>query len=441
MRYKITALVLALLTGLCLVACGGNEPEELPSGQDIPKETEQKETERLVTVQAGEFVYYSDEIQRALDLLLEDYELTGNPLTEEERAAAAQEIVDEYAIRALIKAQAKKLGIGEPDENTLYDIRTNAQNSYDAYWKKFRDTEEAAGFTDKELTEYLEENGINIDYFFEELLYQYETEKLMEYYKVNVEVTDADVDAFFEENYIQPCKERYENNIPLFEEEVLYGDSYSAYVPEGYRLLHQIVIPVPENILKELKQVEEEASTYAAQAEEAYNKIAELAIAGKDTKQQTELYQSAMDHVDELSVKYGELWQSVLVATNDECDEIYARLQMGESFEDLMALYDPENILIYHEKSQVWSEELMAGARTLINKGDISQPTLCADGVHILCYYDDIPGGEDKLENEEDRTMLRNALIQQRTFDKLKELTEPWAKEFDLVTDLSTLQY
>lgn len=441
MRYKITALILALLTSFCLVACGGSKTEELPSGSELPKETEQKETERRVTVQAGDIIYYSDEIQRNLDLLLEDYELTGNPLTGEERAAAAQEIVDEYSIRALIKAQLKKLGLDEPDKNTLYDMRSDAQTAYDAYWKKFRDSEASTSYTDDELTAYLEENGINIDYFFEELLNQYETEKIMEYYHINIEITDADVDSFYKDNYVQMSRERYENNIPLFEEEVLYGDSYSAYVPEGYRLLHQIVIPVPENILKELKQVEEEANTYAAQAEEAYNKIAELAIEGKDTKKQTELYQSAMDHIDELSVKYGELWQSVLTATNDECDEIYARLQMGESFEDLMKLYDPEDVLFYHEKSQVWSEELMAGARTLINKGDVSQPTLCSDGVHILCYYDDIPGGEDKLENEEDRTMLRNALIQQRTFDKLKELTEPWAKEFDLVTDLSTLQY
>lgn len=434
MRYKIVIPLFALLLCFCMTACASKMPEDIDS-------TDASSEDRQITVKAGDIVFYADQVQRDLNVLIEDYELAGKTLTEEERAAAAQEIVDDYVIRALTKARLKKLGLDKPDENTLYEMRSAAQKSYDEYWQKFRDLDASADYTDDELTVYLEENGVNIDYFFDTLQTEYEMRQLADYYKININISENEIDSFYKENYVDPSRERYENNIPLFEEEVISGGGDSAYVPEGFRILHQIVIPVPDKIRSELTQIESEADAAAKEAEDAYNKIAQLAIDGKSTSQQTEIYRTAMDRIDELNVEYGKLWQSVLTATADECDELYARMLTGESFEDLMKLYDPNNTLIYHAKSQRWSEELMAGAATLKEKGDISQPTLCADGVHILCYYDDIPAGEARLENEEDRSMLRELLVQQRTREKVKKLVEPWGEEFGLVTDLSTLNY
>lgn len=436
MPKKIFVLLIAFLLCFSIVACGKEEPKPATSSQVTPPLSE-----RQIAVQAGDFYYYADQVQRDLDMLLENYELAGVILTEEDRAAAAQETLNGYAIRALVKAQLKKLGLDKIDDNTLYSLRKEAQQSYDAYWQKFRKSDNSAGYSDEELTSYLEENGINIDYFFEELQTNYELQQIMDYYSVEIKVTDDDVDRFYEDTYIQPCRERYENNIPLFEEEVICGDYDSAYVPDGFRILYQIVIPVPEDIRMELTRVENDANAQAKEAEDAYNKIASYVIDGKDTSSLEETYRNAMNHIDELNVEYGRLWQSVLKATSDECDRIYAKLQSGESFEDIMKSYNPDNALIYHPKSQRWSEELMSGAATLKNKGDYSQPTLCSDGVHILYYYEDIPGGETKLENEDDRNYLRELLLQQRSFEALEELTKPWAEEFGLVTNISTLKY
>ncbi|MCQ2511850.1 MAG: hypothetical protein MJ092_00435 [Lachnospiraceae bacterium] len=436
MKERRPALIIALLLCLGITACGKSVPEPASSSQVTPPISN-----RVVAVQAGDFYYYADQVQRDLDMLLDNYELAGVILSEEDRAAAAQETLNGYATRVLVKAQLQKLGLNKIDNNTLYALRNEAQKSYDAYWQKFRNSDSSAGYSDEELTSYLEENGINIDYFFEELKTNYELQQIMDYYKVEVNVTDEDIDHFYKENYVQPCRERYEKNIPLFEEEVICGDYDSAYVPDGFRILYQIVIPVPEDIRNELTRIETEATTQAKDAEEAYNKIASYVIDGKDTASLEETYRNAMNRIDELNVEYGRLWQSVLKSTSDECDQLYARLKDGESFEDLMQDYNPDNALIYHAKSQRWSEELMAGAASLNKKGDYSQPTLCSDGVHILYYYDDIPGGETKLENEEDRSYLRELLLQQRSLEELEELTHPWAEEFGLITDISTLKY
>lgn len=431
-----------LLAWLCFCLCIGmascaSDPAEQSSAESEASAAEDKP----VTVQAGEFVFYADEVQRDLDMLLQDYKIVGEELSEEDRAAAAQEIVDSYVIRALTKARLKQLGLSEIDEETLYGLRDTAQRSYDAYWQSFRDSEASANLTDEQLTQYLEKNGIDLDYFFETALTAHETELILQHYGIEVKVTDADIDAFYEENYVKPCRERYENDIALFEKEVIYGDYDSAYTPEGFRILHQIVLPVPDDIREELVRIEEEAAEYAEKAQDAYNKVAELAMKGEDTTEQTEIYRSSMAKIDELNVEYGEVWQSVLTATHDQCDELYARMQTGETFDSLMELFKPNDILIFHVKSEVWSEELMAGAMTLKAKGDVSQPTLCSDGVHILYYYDDVPSGAAKLEDKTQRETLRESLVQKRTTDALKELTEPWGEEFGLKVDLSTLTY
>ncbi len=436
MRNKTFATIIALLACLMISACAGNEPEvDESTAATTPAE------DKPIAVQVGDIVFYADQVQRDLDVLLEDYRLSGETLTKEQREAAAQEILDDYVIRALAKAKLKQLGLGEPDKNLLYEMRSAAQKSYDEYWQKFRNSQASAEYTDAELTKYLEDNGINVDYFFNTLQTEYEMRTLAEHYDIKASVSDEELDAFYQENYVEPSRERYEDNIPLFEEEVIVGGYDSAYVPEGFRILHQIVIPVPDDIRDELTALEEEAAGETQKAEEAYNKIAQLAIEGKDTTEQTKIYREAMARIDELNIEYGKQWQSVLDATADECDEIYARMLTGETFEDLMKLYNPDNVLIYHAKSVRWSEELMAGAATLTKKGDISQPTLCADGVHILCYYDDVPSGDTKLEAKEDRAALRNMLEQKQMMDEIKKLTDPWGEEFGLITDISTLTY
>ena len=447
-RFKkvLTIFLMTVLVGsICIgmSACGSNSSEPVLAESDMQKDekTSSDVLEQNVAVKAGDVVFYADELQTKLDALLEDYELVGAPLSDEKRAEAAQEIIDEYAIRALVKAQLEKLGVAQPDKNTLYDMRTSAQNNYEIYWQKIRNLDSSEEYTDKELTDYLEENGITVDYFFDTLLTQYEMQEIMDRYDIKVDVTDEDVDAFYEENYVKPCRERYENNIPLFEEEVVYGDYESAYTPEGFRLIHQIVIPIPEDIQKELNRVEDEAAEAAQEAEDAYNKVAELGINGKDSSGQAEIYHNAMDRIDKLDVEYGKLWQSALKATEDESDEIYARMMTGESFDDLMKFYDPDDIVIYHPQSENWPTEFMDGAATLKKKGDISQPTLCSDGVHILYYYDDVPSGALELENASDREQIRQVLTEQRMMDALKQLTDPWAEEFGLQTDISVLKY
>lgn len=436
MFFKKTITIITIIMFIFLFGCSNKKDSDpLVENQTIVFK------DQPIVVRVGNVAYYLDEVQRDIDMLLEDYDLIGQPLSDEDKEKAVQEIVDGYVVRALSKAQLEKLGLNDIDDNMLYSLRKLAQENYEAYWQQFRDTNSSKNYSDDQITAYLEENGLNIDYFFETVLSQYEMQKIMDYYKLKVEVSDEEIDSFYEENYIKPSRERYKDNISLFEEEVVYGEYDSAYTPDGFRIIHQIVIPVPDDLKTKLEEVEKEANDVAKEAEDAYNKIANLAIEGKDSKEETKKYQAAMNKINELNVEYGKLWKDVSTSCEDECDEIYARIQGGESFDDLMALFNPNDILIYHPLSEKWPSELMSGANTLKEKGDISQPTLCSDGVHILYYYDDVPSGDMKLENKDDREKLRSILCEQYTLDKLRDLSKNWEKELGLIVDMSMLKY
>lgn len=396
--------------------------------------------EQPPAVSADGVSFSTAQLQRDLDATLDSARMLGVSLDQAAREKAAQEVVDAYVIRALTEARLAELGLHDPDANTTYELRNAAQQQYDAYWQSFRDRDEAASLSDKDVTRYLTEHGVTIDYFYEVTLASYDEQRLLAQYGTMVEVSEADIDAFFAENYVDPARERYAQNVPLFEEEVLYAEGSSAYVPEGYRLLLQIVLPVPEDIRAELDAIEREAEDVAAKAQEAFDQTAILAMDGQDVTESTAVYRAMKERMGELSVTYGQTWQSVLAATREQSDELYTRMSLGESFEDLMRLFDPGDSLIYHRDSILWPADLKDAADRLLAVGDVSQPVLCTDGVHLLYYKDDLPGGAATMEAEE-RDAVRQLITEQRTLDVLKELTDPWKDRYHLQVDMSGLVY
>lgn len=92
-------------------------------------------------------------------------------------------------------------------------------------------------------------------------------------------------------------------------------------------------------------------------------------------------------------------------------DEIYARLDGGESFEALIAEYgeDPgmtgDTLLEgypVHRDSTTYMQEFIDGAfaDTMQSVGDVSDPVVTSYGVHILHYLRDIPGGAVDMTDE-----------------------------------------
>jgi parvulin-like peptidyl-prolyl isomerase len=123
--------------------------------------------------------------------------------------------------------------------------------------------------------------------------------------------------------------------------------------------------------------------------------------------------------------------------------EIYDRLDKGESFETLIGEYgedpgmtDPDNLqngYPVHRDSILWDPAFVSGAFSgkMLQVGDVSDPVVGANGIHILKYLMDIPSGlimTDAIHEE-----ITQYLAGARENEVYGQAFEGWMAEMDIV--------
>ena len=192
-----------------------------------------------------------------------------------------------------------------------------------------------------------------------------------------------------------------------FEKEQYISDSlvYDAYD----KLLSSMDFPISEeeilNTFNETVEQQKSAITGAAAYEyytglgyqvlyrpEGYRGVTHILLKADD--ELTKAYKEAAD--DEAKKAAAD---AIVESLKDKIDEIYARLENGESFESLI----PE----YGEDPGMTGDTLQDGypvhrdsTTYMLNVGDVSDPVVTSHGVHILHYVRDIPGGAVDMTDE-----------------------------------------
>ena len=283
-----------------------------------------------VTVRVGEITYDVKQVQTVLDKQIALNEAAGIKLTEEEKTEAIENTLENFVNRGLAENRIRELGLDQLSKDADYALREQAQQAYEQVWQQTRG--KYADLTDEQITQLLDAAGAGNEAYYWEYVLGYEMELLLEHYGVSVDLTDAELDAFYQENYVAPFEERYANNIPLYESEVLFGDGDSLFVPQGYRRIKLIQLPIPEEIRTELEALQARADALSEAAEAAYNEVAALGVEGKDVEPARETYAEAKAQLEQIEVEAGRQWAMVLPAVQETVDEIYARLRAGERF-------------------------------------------------------------------------------------------------------------
>lgn len=134
--------------------------------------------------------------------------------------------------------------------------------------------------------------------------------------------------------------------------------------------------------------------------------------------------------------------QAVLDSVQDKVDEINQKLKDGASFTDLIKEYgtDPgmknaemlANGYAVHKDSILWDPAFTAGAMSLEKVGDWSDPVLGSNGVHIIYYLRDIPGGAAELTDQL-KEEIRAELLDEQKDAALNDAMEQWLKEAEIV--------
>lgn len=177
----------------------------------------------------------------------------------------------------------------------------------------------------------------------------------------------------------------------------LYGIPY-LYVPEGVREIKQIVVSFDADQLIE------------------YAFLSDAIAQGVDAKA-------------DLDALYAQL--------DGRVNEILNQLASGKSFEAVEEEYSDDWAMLESgmeearyfvlDGADIWDPAFTAAALALEQPGQISDPVRMSDGVHILCYYADVPAGA--VAYEEVRDYVAEYALYQVELDAYNAALEQWMED------------
>lgn len=356
-------------------------------------------------VRVGDVVYDLQTVQSALASSRLLYETAGVSLNDEQEQQLADSVLEHFIGLGVLESLLREAGQAEFDDQTQSLLDQQAQQTYEAAWQQV-----AAGIrgdspdvTDRQIDAFLADMGCTPEAYRQQLELELKNQRVLDRYCGEIALGDGEALAYYEQNYVSVCRERYEGNIPLFEQEVLVSGGVSYYVPEGYRRIKHIVMALPEDIVERLSALQSGSSAISQDEWQAM-----LDAAGKTMKPKT--------------------------------DAIYQALADGESFESQMRLYSydtgvaPEDAgYLIHADSVLWDDGFLKAAMALEHPGDVSEPVVTTAGIHIILYAGDEPAGPLALTQEQQELLEQEALADKQT-RALEELVSRYRDDYEIET-------
>ena len=322
---------------------------------------------------------------------------------------AFDEAIDYLIVNKLAPlAKAKELGLDQFTEEELEKIYTLAEEYYeqllDAYVEYYTSQMESdAEALREEIRAYWADIGTTVEVARETHLFNQIKARLME--TIDVEVTEEEIVEVFNQQ-VEKDKAQFENNVAAYEYYTYYLDYSVWYRPEGYRSIQQIMLLVDEDLIED--------------------------------------YKDQLNEDDEKKIEKAE--KAILDSRKEDIEAIYARLDAGEDFITVMneVTEDPaldewvqENGYYVHPDNTVWPDNFAAASfsEDLREIGDYaSEPVVSKNGIHIVMYAGDIPGGGPELTDD-----IRAGIVDYITNEKRTEVIRSWADEYEVTYNQEAL--
>ena len=400
-------------------------------------------------VRVGAVEYPLSLAQYVLDSWVDMLRAGGEELTEETRQQALDRTADRLKSLAVIENRLEEAGLNRFTEDEMDILRAEAANQYEQAWQSiYQDTlQYDETVTEAEVTAWMEEKGYTQDAFLRELMVSEREGRMLDLYCADVTVTEEQVRQYYREQYLEPDRERYADNVPLYEQEILLTGSEAFFTPEGYRYVKNILLAFPEEIQKDLDAMQMEGKKRVKAVENAYDRLARAAAAGEDQTELKAAYDARTAELREQEEKYRAKEKEAIPLLAETIGTIREQLAAGISIETLLAQYSLDQQqtgtdkpgALFHPDSALWPEDIRQAICALDTPGQLSEP--CADetGVHLFYYAGDAPGGERALTAEEEEALRASALYWYQT-EKLSGLIEGWLPEYEIYVNLDGLE-
>ena len=409
-----------------------------------------------VVVRVGDFSYTQSQLQASLDNALEISEmLRGDAPSEEEKAARLETAIESYIDMGIIENKLTEAGKNDFSETELEDLNQAASSKYDEFWQLLYQQMQKANESveEKDVTETMEAMGYTFEAILNEYILQARQNRAVELFVGDFALSQDQVDAYYEEQFVAPDREDYKDDLEKYEMEILANDNDSFYTPEGYRYIRQIVLQYPEEAISACKRLQIQMSRAAQSLTKA---LQTLTLAATEFDGTTEAiseaktaYDSAAQQMTDAQNQYMDaLRQATEPLVKDQIDEIMAQFNAGIDFGTLLNKYSTDRTdknlngdgYPFHPDSPNWPQTFIDAARALEKPGDISEPVYTEQGVHILYYAGDVPAGEHVLTDDE-RKLLNAAALRYYQLEKLDGLLEGWRADYEIETHPELLTY
>lgn len=337
-------------------------------------------------------------ISEVENMLLETYDEYQLDLENEEFREQFQQQVIEQVVRDIaMKQYIKKEGfydLSEEEYEVLYStvdtvweekIQEYVAGAYEEY------SETTSAETLRLLaTAHFEAQGYTYQRLVSQMEDYYRDRFLQDSLKEGIEVGDEEVEEYFAERLAED--EIYAAEIETYEYMKYSVGKTMLFVPEGYRGILQILLPVDNDLMT--------------------------------------LYTSAESDEERQRVRDSILEENKLIL-----DEIYERIESGENFRYLIKEFGADDGMTdvtfaeggyeVNRESVLFPEKFveMCFGSEMEEPGDCSSAFVTENGIHVLYYLRDVPAGAIAL-TEEVTLMLAGEIIELKAAEKYKELSD-----------------
>ena len=346
-------------------------------------------------------------------------------------------VLDVMVRREVMKLKIAELGFDVFSEDEEAAFQAEAQQQWDealamyADYHQSDDSAEARETALKMAEEAYAADGFSLGTLLEDLRNNAGIDRMSQYLLGGYAPTQEEVDKVFQE-IGAIYQQYYENDITQYEYMTQYSGQSSWYTPAGYRGIVHILLSVPKERTQEYQRLS------AALEEQQQTNEVPLADDGGEGEEDVE---QPVQPVTQEMVDAAR--QAVLDARQDDIEQIYARLQRGESFLDLIAEYGEDPGMTVeanlrdgypvHAASIVYDPAFTQGAYSeeMRQVGDVSQPVASSFGIHILHYLRDVPSG--LIMTGEIQQEIEDYLVSVKQNEVFNTAFDSWLEGVDLV--------
>ena len=461
--------ILSLLLCPCLLFSAAALAEDTAAA-------ELQDTDVLATVNGTELTWA--DVEPVYDSLVSSYgnyyDLTDSANVELFRAVAMQNKINEV----IMQAKIAELGIALTDEEAA-DAENDAQTDWDNAISNYI-SQQHSELTDESSQEDKDAANAEAVQYYNDL--GYSPESLKENYKLyalydkleativqDVTVTDEEVEALYQE-LVESDRALYENDIAAYVDYNNYVDQmamyamydgtdssmdYAWYRPAGFRAVKHRLLPVDDELMKNYQDLQARLEEQVEAAEDTEDTVAAEETAAADaTAEPTAEETAAADATAEPTAEpvtqeqVDEAKAAILASIADKIDEIYAKIDEGVDFDELIAEYgvkedgtasdpgmtsEPYKTSGYEVSSAStnYVAPFVEAAFSVENVGDVSAPYISSYGVHIVKYIADIPAGPIEM-TEEQREAKRTELLTSKQNELYTATMDQWNQEADI---------